>query len=113
MPIGVWGKVIDGKTNQDCSGDGVSAHWKELFVVDVAGQYVDLNKDTPLVQIKKVGDSPAAVVIYDPRTNLPGHSQSKKTIGPMFGGRYLNVDGVVYRLHDRFETPEDYNRLCD
>lgn len=50
-------------------------------------------------------------VLEADRTNVMGGFGD--LVGPMFDGEYMEVAGVRYRLHNRFETPEVYDALSE
>lgn len=114
----------------DCSNDGLSGSHTQVTIVNVDGPF----KPTPerpavmLVQGNVAGTVkvvPAALATADGEY-LPLVRDGDKTVGPMMGGCYVSGDSrfteAVERLlghrfygavplHDRFETPAQYEML--
>lgn len=92
----------------DCTNGGVSAAHHTLYLVDPQGSPLKREPDPCLVfRAEDRGDGYLALLpIYTP----------DGMVGPMFGGNLassLNGPGgdKIYRVHDRFETPEAYRDL--
>lgn len=92
----------------DCTNGGVSSNHTELYVIDPGGEELKTSPDPSLVfRIEDRGQGYLAII--------PTQEQNDK-VGPMFGGNlasslYGPNGNKAYRIHDRFETPEDYCAL--
>ncbi len=90
-------------TLADCTNGGVTAVNHTIFIIDEEGQTLKREPDPRLVfQSRDHGGGYMALV--------PLHVPDG-VVGPMFGGNLAISDRskIIYRVHDRFETPEQYD----
>jgi hypothetical protein len=92
----------------DFTNGGVSSLHTALYVVDPEGQEMKTPPAPNLIfRTEDRGQGYLAMI--------PIRKQDDK-VGPMFGGNLASsLNGPsgskIYRIHDRFETPEDYQAL--
>lgn len=104
-------------SGQDFSNGGISSRCNEVTIVGPGIPEVhEANEHAPAVRInvRQIG---GPVVSLEPVDKPSG------VVGPMAGGCYVGTCDSRLReaigfygavsLHDRFETQEQYNRLCD
>ena len=72
--------------------------------------------------VRRRGLDPAKVLLLCDKTDNPIYTpylkpldsvfKGKGRLGPMFGGNYVGIDyHTLVRVHDRYETQEEYNML--
>jgi len=86
----------------DCTNGGVTATNSTVFIIDEEGQTLKREPDPSLVfRSQDRGGGYMALI--------PVHVPEDK-VGPMFGGNLAISDRshIIYRVHDRFETVEQY-----
>lgn len=88
----------------DCTNGGITASEATIFIIDENGQALKREPDPRLVF--------QAQVVEGLMTLIPTF-KPEGTVGPMFGGNLAMADrsSIVYRVHDRFETPKQYADL--
>jgi hypothetical protein len=86
----------------DCTNGGVTATHTTIYIIDDEGQTLKREPDPRLVFLSRDhgGGYMALVPVHTP----------DGAVGPMFGGNLAISDRskIIYRVHDRFETPEQY-----
>ena len=102
----------------DCTNGGVTARYDVLTVVEFDGEavkgYDDPCEERPAVRVVK------RMLGGEPYYHVEPVEKRAGCVGPMMGGNY--VVGMCHRLaelvgdrplkvHDRFETPEQYEAL--
>lgn len=112
----------------DCTNGGLSGRCDRLTVVNAAGPF-DPTDDMPAVLIDSHGRGIVRAVParYDEGAGQWVPDRPDGAVGPMFGGNYLAASDSRFRklcerltggsfygavaIHDRFETPEQYEAL--
>lgn len=90
-----------------CSTNGASKYHHTLYVEDPEGQEMAFPPNPE--QVFKVREVVAGHKVLVPEQLYDG-------VGPMFGGNLASSlygvwGALTFRIHDRFETPADYDRL--
>ena len=123
----------------DCTGRGITARFARLTVItdvpyltmEIDGkEYFDRPDEAAVEEyVRKEGLEPRKVVILCDKVNNPiytpylkpldsiyGVRDGKRLMGPCSGGNYVAFkegtgDESVVRVHDRYDTPEDWDGL--
>ena len=116
---GVLASVLLPVGGGDYSNGGVSGRSSQVVVVLPGGGPIPANGTIPAVEIVKkrsVGGEQLHVAVP-----VDGPDDERKSIGPMMGGAYIASSDSRFRelvpfygavpLHDRWETPEQYEAL--
>jgi len=99
----------------NCSNNGISARYDRAILVgpEVAKVSDNLKGDLPIVRIENhYKNYYRAVVVYDPSGRETAH-----LCGGMFGGNFIYSSDSRFpfdhpvKLHDRYETWEQYEAL--
>lgn len=94
----------------DCTNGGVSSRYWNMEVIEEKDvpNYEPSNPDRTLVLVRRMWRGKRSYY-------LRPLNEPKGMIGPMFGGNYGKVDSSVCRyplpIHDRYETPDEYEAL--
>lgn len=96
----------------DCSNDGVSARFSKFILVgEGVPEIFEATADMPVLVLvrRNIGGRP--YVHAEPLEKPPG------MVGPMFGGNFVHTSDSRFPnsypipIHDRFETPDQYERM--
>lgn len=100
------------RSETDCTNNGVSGkRWIFRMITEEEEENLQTNEpDRYLVLVKRELWGKSAWYLRPLNTLKPAGS-----VGPMHGGNYAVVDyklsSLPLPIHDRFETPEEYNAL--
>jgi hypothetical protein len=125
MTMGLRADIYESKAIGNCSGGGISSRAKSVTIVKVFGEEPggpwEPNDDAPAVVVEH---GPAGSIRAVPAIqNEPGEwspVRPSNRVGPMMGGTYIGGDGSLkalvgdfrpIALHDRYETPAEYEAL--
>lgn len=105
--------IYKNATLGDCTNNGASSRYDRMYYIreSQVNEYLmrdDINKDRILVLIERM-------LWGRPAWYLRPLVEPKGTVGCMFGGNYATVDyedcNHPLPIHDRYETPEQYEIL--
>ena len=107
--------MIRKSAHVDSTNGGVSGKARLAIVSNIDGpapvqEWVDAGAAHLILIDHPAGSSYGPILVPATRDGdklrVPGTLSS-----PMFGGNYVDIDGRLVSIHDRFETPEQNNAL--